>query len=664
DFPVRIHYVNFAEHLQNAYNVNVLFESEINRWNLTDWEQYIDMISFYRYNIFEFWLVPTLLGTNDEMRNSPFHQEFVKTINHVIDYARRRGVAVHPLITVNTLGGEWLCACPNDPKEKKQILDAWEFWTKSIHGMDSICIFPGDPGGCIKNGCTKETFVDLALELSGIIRKNSPQTLIEVGTWGEPFSGWGVPIWTADQERTRDQDHTCHSMEYLLEKLPQFPKGTFTSINTGFSPDSDPNMVGGDGRPYAKQASKSVPVLTWDYSVTEGEATVFPHCRLRRMITARQNELELGCYSGGICYTMAPQIQCLSAFCSAETWWNPHRTAEEILNDYGQWTFGEGNQEIGILLEEFEVIPDWGYYAPFPYNATRLYQNMNRLKLLLEKVDTAQKPRLPVAANMKRYTDSLIFFAELFRDFAEVARSVETLGDIVQKTPFAAEIQNPISLATVQDILATKKEFEGRNALQSASEKLENLHADNLKQRYWKEVYVIYDHIVAPVDPRTGAAMSGLLNRFHTSLAIPRKPSVLEKPLQSTGKPFILFPLVGAAIPGWTMSGWDVLGEDNGESWSVSTTEGTLSCNSFKNEGYKWLILRIADAKAGEKKNIWINGQKIGEFVRTGQTDAIEFVTRCFPIPDGLLKGESIEIKFTEPGIGIAGVALSVEPLK
>ncbi|MDR3199132.1 MAG: hypothetical protein LBU34_14790, partial [Planctomycetaceae bacterium] len=39
DFPVRIHYVNFAEHLQNAYNVNVLFESEINRWNLTDWEQ-------------------------------------------------------------------------------------------------------------------------------------------------------------------------------------------------------------------------------------------------------------------------------------------------------------------------------------------------------------------------------------------------------------------------------------------------------------------------------------------------------------------------------------------------------------------------------------------------------------------------------------------------
>jgi hypothetical protein len=48
----------------------------------------------------------------------------------------------------------------------------------------------------------------------------------------------------------------------------------------------------------------------------------------------------------------------------------------------------------------------------------------------------------------------------------------------------------------------------------------------------------------------------------------------------------------------------------------------------------------------------------------TGQPDAVEFVTRCFPIPDGLLKGEAIEIKFTEPGIGIAGVALSVEPLK
>jgi hypothetical protein len=37
------------------------------------------------------------------------------------------------------------------------------------------------------------------------------------------------------------------------------------------------------------------------------------------------------------------------------------------------------------------------------------------------------------------------------------------------------------------------------------------------------------------------------------------------------------------------------------------------------------------------------------------------FVTRCYPIPAGLLKNGKIEIRFTEPGIAISEVALSAE---
>jgi hypothetical protein len=659
--------MNFAEHLQNAYNPNVFFETEINRWSKADWERFIDMVSAARYNMFEFWIVPTLFGRSNEQQSG----KFVKTINDVITYAQRRGVSVHPIVPVNMLGAEWFYACPNDPKEKKRIVDAWDFWTKSVQGNDSWGIFPGDPGGCTRNGCTKETYIDLALELSAIIRRNNPGAAVEVGTWGEPIAGWGVPLWTVNREVAE------RSMEYLLKKLPEFPQGTFVSINRGFNPDANPEPIeadsqrevhgiafmrgGGDGRSYAKRASALVPVLTWDYSVTEGEGTVSPRCRLRRMIETRKNERTDGCYSGGICYTMAPQIQCLSAFCAAETWWNPDRPAEEILSDFARWTFGDGNEEIGRLLEEFEVIPDWGYYAPFPYSAKRLHDSMIRLDGLLKKVDAKKPSRLPIAMSSERYHEALVFFMELFRDLSDVSLSVDALEAALRKTPFAKDFPAPVSLATVQGILASHEKFEGRDPLQSAADKLSQLDIDILKKRYWNEVYGIYDHIVAPTDPRAGGAATALFNRFNVSLATPRKPCVLDEPLRAAGKPFVLFPLGGLPLSGWTMTGWDVHGGSS-ELWSACMTEGVLKTDSFKDAGFRWLVLRITEGKAGEKKSIWINGRKIGEFVRTGQPE--EFVTRCYLIPEGLLRDGTLEIKFTEPGIGIAGVALSVEPVE
>ena len=522
-FPFRIHYVNSAEHLQNAYNPNFLFDVTDNRWSLDDWERYIDMISAYRYNYFEFWLPPSLFGRNNEKLSA----EFVQTINHVIAYAKRRGVSVHPLVTINTFvapDGEWSYACPNDPDEKKRILDGWDFWTKSIQGNDSWCIFPGDPGGCFRNGCTKETYIDLALELSTVIRKNNPKASVEVGTWGEPIFGWGIPCppwWT------RDSKLVGRSMEYLIRKLPEFPQGTFVSINREFSPDADSDIQswavgGGDGRPYARKAAELVPVLTWDFGVPEGENSVMPRCRVRRMIETRKKEQEVGCYSGGIIFTMAPQLQCLSAFCGGETWWNPDRNPEEILDDYGRWTFGESNEKIGRLLEEFEVIPDWGFVPPFPYSADRLRDSMNNLLHELGQLDVKHLPRLPLSADYASHVKALDYFATLFRDLAELSLQVDALNSAYQKTSLAGETKEKVSLADVQRILTAKPDFNGRGDLEAAAKKLADFDVKGMKTRYWNTVYGIYDHIPTPPEERKPHIIENVFDRrFHASLAEP-----------------------------------------------------------------------------------------------------------------------------------------------
>ena len=395
-FPVRICYLNFAEHLENAFNPNVLYDTPVNRWTLADWDRFIDMVSAFRYNIFEFWLVPTLFSP-DAIQGGSIPSRFADTINHVIAYAKRRGVAVHPIAVVNTVGQKWHCDCPKDPKEHAEIVALWDCWSRTIKGNDYIGFFPGDPGGCVRNGCTAETYVDLCLELSKVVRKNNPTAKIEVGTWGEPFAGWGVPLWTGDHKRAEK------AMRYFISKLPEFPPDTFTSINQGFNPDCIPNNAnGGDGRPFAREIAKTHTVLTWDYSVTEGEGTVTPRCRVRRIFEQRRKELALGCYSGGICYTMTPKLNCLSIFCSAEAYWNPALQPDAVLADFGRLAFGDELAAIGPLMEEFEVISDWGYYAPFPYSPQRLQQSMAKLHPLLEKIAPEAKSRLPLAPDHDR----------------------------------------------------------------------------------------------------------------------------------------------------------------------------------------------------------------------------------------------------------------------
>ena len=53
-------YINFAEHLQNAYNPNMLYPGLPNRWSDAEWRGCIDFAAACGYNVFEFWFVPRL----------------------------------------------------------------------------------------------------------------------------------------------------------------------------------------------------------------------------------------------------------------------------------------------------------------------------------------------------------------------------------------------------------------------------------------------------------------------------------------------------------------------------------------------------------------------------------------------------------------------------
>jgi hypothetical protein len=658
-FPLRICYVNFAEHLQNAFNPNVLFDVPVNRWSAGDWERFIDMVSAFRYNIFEFWLVPTLFSP-EALRGGKIQRQFAETMNRAIAYAKTRGVLVHPIQAVNTVGAKWEYLCPHVPAEHAQIVALWDHWSRALKGNRCIGLFPGDPGGCTKNGCTPETFVDLCLELAGVVRKNNPDVQIEVNTWGEPFGGWGVPLWSGKPDRTKT------SMKYFLAKLPEFPTGTFTSINLGFSPDCHPNTHGGDGRPYARQASKICPVLTWDYSASEGEGTVSPRCRLRRMVERRREEMALGCYSGGICYTMAPKLQCLSIFCSAETWWNPSRTPEAVLGDFGRLVFGDELTAIGPLLEEFEVVPDWGYYPPFPYSPQRLEKAMARLLPLLEKVPGDADSRLPLATTLAEYRGSLMFYADLFRKLAEVAIAVdETSASARASGKVPPDRAGPVPIDDVDQILAEPGDFPQKDRLRALAARLRGLDVPRLTKSYWDRVYGIYSVIPHPVDPRAQGATSVLFARFNCQYAGPQPPTALDKPLRATRKPFALVRLGAVATTGWRLAGWSVHGDDGGEAWSASFDQpGLIARDDFQDKGYRWLVVRLTEGPKGATKTITVNGRVIGQFVRSGPpaTEKKEWwVTRCYPIPAGLLKSGRIEIRFTDPGIAVAAVALSAE---
>ena len=465
----RICYVNFAGHLQNAYNPNMLYPGLPNRWSDNDWRDFIDMVADFGYTAFEFWLVPRLFCR--EAMSSEFGREFIRSMNMIIEYAHTRNLKVAVLCSLATTGSDWMTLCPNLADEWKEIQYLWDAWTKALPGLDIISIFPGDPGACSRNGCTPETYIDRSIDIGHLVRKNLPEVKIELGTWGPPFFGWGNlrgpegwrgefvqeyqhTAWTFDIERTK------RSMNHLLRRLDDFPQPFTVALNLGFNPDGIPEGEQ-DARGWAREIAKTHNIRTWDFSLTEGENNVIPHYRFNRLFEQRRRERAAAPYSGGICFTMTPLLNQLSLWESAQSFINPDANPEELAGDFFERLFGSEGRGIVPYLPLFEVVKDWGNHNDIDPAAPEYHSRMLELRDLLADLKQSVNDACSFHPSPETYRGELLFFAQLFADLSG---------------------QSP--------------DF------------------DALAERYWRRIYGIYDHLGEHVDPRPHHATRSLINAF------------------------------------------------------------------------------------------------------------------------------------------------------
>lgn len=466
----RIYYDNFAGHLLNAYNPNVLYPELPHKWSDDDWRRCVDMIVDFGYNVFEFWLVPRLFC--HEGLESDYGQEFARQVDVICEHAHRRGIEVECFCNLATVGDDWHTKCPNEPAEWAELRSLWDRWSRRLSQVDIFGIFPGDPGACSRNGCTALTYIDRACEVAELVKENIPDVEIELNTWGPPIFGWGIiqgpPGWKGefvrDYQRSAwrfDKARADRAMQHLLKRLPDFPDPTSVSINLGFNPDSDP-AGDQDARHWAREIARTNRILTWDFSLTEGENNVVPHYRFDRLFEQRRREREAAPYSGGICYTMTPMLNQLSLWEAAQSFINPAADPEKLAGDFYERLFGAGGRDIVSHLPLFEVVKDWGNYADVDPRAPDYHKRMTELRDLLVSFEGSVNADVPLHPHPDAYRRELLFFAQLFVDLS-----------------------------------GPSPDF------------------DELANRYWNRVYSIYDRLDAHVDPRPKLATEKLIASFN-----------------------------------------------------------------------------------------------------------------------------------------------------
>ena len=467
--PRIIYYNNFASHLLNAYNPNMYYPRLPHRWADSDWRGLIDMVAEFGFNTFEFWLEPRMFCR--EELGSETGREYTRQMGMVIEHAHSRRMKCEAIISLATSGRDWRTLCPNDQTEWCEIQFLWDQWTRRFPDLDLVGIFPGDPGACSRNGCTAETYIAKSVEIAALIKKNLPAAQTEFHTWGPPFFGWGIIQMPAGGRGEFIQEHqgsawafskerADRAMHYLLQRLPDFPPDTAVGINMGFNPDGDP--VGEqDSRGWAREIAKTNRVLTWDFSLTEGENAIHPHYRFDRLFARRRAEREAAPYSGGICFTMTPLLNQLSLFEAARSFQAPDADHREVAREFFRQVFGDSGPALVDYYRLFEVIPDWGCHSSVRMPRGIYHRLMSELVSLLDDIRPSVQTGVALHPSPEAYRQELLFFARLFAELSAPAPDYEAL-----------------------------------------------------QNRYWQRVYRIYDQLPNHVDPRPRHATARLIDHF------------------------------------------------------------------------------------------------------------------------------------------------------
>jgi hypothetical protein len=464
-----IYYNNFASHLLCAYNPNMYYPDLPYRWTDDDWRSMVDMLSSFGFNVFEFWLEPRMF-CRDGLA-SVVGREYARQINEVIVHAHKRRMKVEMIAGLATSGEKWRTLCPNLAPEWDELVYLWDQWTQRFPEIDIVGIFPGDPGACSRNGCTAETYIDKSIDVASLIARNLPHAEVDFNTWGPPFFGWGsihMPPNSHGEFIPEDQssawafskERADRAMTHLLKRLDDFPSKTWISINLGFNGDGNPDAEK-DARPWAREIAKHRPILTWDFSLTEGENAVHPHYRFARLFARRREERAAAPYRGGICFTMTPLINQLSLYESAKSFRTPDGDAHRIAGDFFAMLFGETGRGLVDRYKLFEVIPDWGSYDVVRMPREEYHREMKLFVEQIEDLKGAVNSATVFHPSPDVYRCELRYFAQLFADLTGPAPDY-----------------------------------------------------DSLKRSYWGRVYRIYDMLPEHVDPRPRQATERFIQHF------------------------------------------------------------------------------------------------------------------------------------------------------
>lgn len=502
-------YINDSAHQANNYDPNLIYPVDTYRWTLDKWKRYIDQMAFFRYNVLQIWLVPQMF-TPKALQGGGVYDYVRDTLRAVADYARLRGIKLCLTngINVSVDSGTLLDTLPvyksmpvyrylspNKPEEKKLMLDLWDYWSKALPEVSIWQLFPGDPGGCHEKGCGPETYVDLALEITQIIKKNNPKAVIDFCPW--QFFGWG-PSWPT--QLRKDTARIDRGYRYLISKADSFPPDTIFSPNLNDATSAPPvhggGIMGGNTVQYIEAIHRKNHLIhTWTYFVTEGEGWLNHHDRISDIIRQRDVEARYP-ISGGICYTMTPSLNILNQFACAEAFWDPTVTKQEIMERYTEGIFGTRDPRLIEIFPSFDVGPTVGYtFAKAPdWNPdyAKIRADMERNRTVLEALSLQRPTRFDLIESATAYRDELVYFTNLYEENSRLGQTVAKARSLVKHSPeFRQTPDHAIHMTQAQQALHSQR-GESKQDLQDALLAVKAFDIPAMKARYRAKHYQIF----------------------------------------------------------------------------------------------------------------------------------------------------------------------------
>ena len=525
-------YINDSAHQVNNYSPNLIFPVETFRWPMEKWRRYIDQLAFFRYNVLTIWIVPNMFSPEVFNGGEEFDY-FRDTMRAVAQYAKPRGIKLSLLGCVNAAvkAGTRLDTVPTPvykdmplytylnpsrPEEKQLLLRLWDHWSKAIPEVGIWELFPGDPGGSHEVESGPETYVDLALEITQVIKKNNPKAQIDFTPW--QFFGWGNSWPSLFRSDTARVDR---GYRYLMTKLPEFPADTIFSPNlndaTSEPPVEGAGGMGGATVKYIEQMARHHLVHTWTYFTTEGEGWINHAYKVPDILKQRDIEARYP-ISGGLCYTMTPSLNVLNQYASAEAFWDPTLSPDEVMKSYGEGIFGTANAEFLRIFPLYDIAPMIGYtFASSPSwkpDYAAIEENMRLAEKTLTEVKLPPQPRFTLQLTPSEYTAELLYYSRLYQQVCALARKVSRARELVKLAPaFHNAPSASIHAAEARGVL-DKLDEGARKELASLLEEIAAMNVAEMKARFQTKHYQLFLDYPTEFTPLLPNLVNGFFNAF------------------------------------------------------------------------------------------------------------------------------------------------------